>query len=135
MKVEENKITFYGRAFGSKVQLVIERGQVKNDKGEYEYTDEVGGRVVIWADKVNHIKKDDFEKYLINLPITLIDEVVKAISSNEQGVADKFNRWVAGDRIWELKRLKNQGASEGTIRALAKDIGISDEIVEKVLEG
>ena len=133
MKVEENRISYMGTAFGSKVQLVIERGQIKNENGEYEYSDEVGGKVVIWADNVRHIKKDNFEKYLINLPITLIDDIVKSISSNEKGVAEKFSKWVSGDRIWELKRLKNQGASEGTIRALAKDIGISDEVVEKVL--
>jgi hypothetical protein len=130
---EKKRAVIYGKLFRNSVQMIIERGQTKGDDGKYHDDDSKEGRVTFFLDAVNsYNKKDGGKGYIVNIPISMLDELCKEMNTNE-AFREFFGRLCSNGKIWELKAMVKRGASESTIRCYAKDLGLSDEMVNQVL--
>ena len=130
---KEKKAFIYGKLYGNKVRVIIERGQIKGEDGKYHPDDTKEGRVSIFLDRVSSFKKEDGSiGYIVNIPVSILKEFYKEMVSNEE-FRDFFNGLCLNGEVWELKNMLKRGASEATVRSLAKDIGLSEEIVDEVL--
>ncbi|WP_157198863.1 hypothetical protein [Methanothermococcus okinawensis] len=121
--------------FRNDVQMIIERGQSKAEDGKYYPDDSKEGRITLFLDSVHSYKKKDGSMgYIVNIPISILKEFYDAMVVNES-FKEFFDCLYTNGKIWELKSMLKRGASESTIRCYAKDLGLSDDVVDKVLSG
>jgi hypothetical protein len=131
-KITEDKATFYGKIFRGNVQLTVEKGQ-KKEGNNYVYDEDKEGKVTLFLDHVKDFKdKQTGEvKYIVNLPIALLNELINAKTSNEEGFGDMFDKCVANGKVWEVVSMIRKGSSKETVKGYVKDLGLSEEVIEK----
>ncbi|MBA2846177.1 hypothetical protein HNP88_000361 [Methanococcus maripaludis] len=131
-KITEDKATFYGKIFNGNVQLTVEKGQ-KKEGNNYVYDEDKEGKVTLFLDQVKDFKdKQTGEvKYIVNLPIALINELINAKNSNEEGFGKMFDKCVANGKVWEIVSMIRKGSSEETVKGYVKDLKLPQEVIEK----
>ncbi|MBP2173312.1 hypothetical protein [Methanococcus voltae] len=135
MRLNENKAEFFGKSFGNSVTLIVEKGKDKNEKtGKYDiYNEDKEGTVTLFLDMVKSFESNGKTKYIANIPISMISELVTEREKNEQ-FKKFFDKCSSNGKIWEIIKLINQGVTESAIDLVAKDLGISKELVNKAYE-
>ena len=135
-KIGEHKAEFHGKTFGKSVSVIIEKGKDKNEKtGKYDiYNEEKEGTVTVFFDEVKSFDVKGVTKYLANVPISVIDEIITAKVSDDEGFGKMFDKCVANGKVWDIVRMIRQNASENTIKCYAEDLNIPDAVVKKAYE-
>ena len=130
---KEKKAVIYGKLYGNEVQVTIERGQVKGEDGRYHPDDTKEGRVVLFVDNVHSYKKKDGSMgYIVNIPVSILKEFYDGMVMNKE-FKEFFDKLYTNGKVWELRSMLRRGASESTVRYYAKDIGLSEDVVNEVL--
>ncbi|WP_459202320.1 hypothetical protein [Methanococcus sp. CF] len=131
-KITEDKATFYGKIYKGNVQLTVEKGQ-KKEGNDYVYDEDKEGKVTLFLDQVKDFKDRQTGeiKYIVALPIALINELINAKNTNEEGFGDMFDKCVANGKVWEIVSMIRKGSSENTVKGYVKDLGLSEEVIEK----
>lgn len=132
-KIGENKAEFHGVHFKKNVSVVIEKGKDKNETtGKFDiYNEEKEGTVTIFFDEVKSFQSNGVTKYIGNVPISLLDEIIRTKAGNEEGFGEMFDKCVANGKVWEIVRMINKGNSKKTIECYAEDFKIPEEVIEK----
>ncbi|ABO35246.1 hypothetical protein MmarC5_0940 [Methanococcus maripaludis C5] len=135
-KIGEHKAEFHGKHFGKNVSVIIEKGKDKNPKTDkYDiYNEEKEGTVTVFFDEVKSFQSNGATKYLANIPISLLSEVIDSKIADEGGFGEMFDKCVANGKVWEIVRMIRNGNSEKTIECYAEDLNIPEAVIKKAYE-